>query len=92
MNGRFRKARIDAEHSDACITPAAGGPPCKRARAVEMKRYSLAMAELAKKEVDLRNRYEHEWSDCRAALSVCWAVKPASPSSPRKMPRGSHAT
>src|SRR5205807_7721834 len=62
---RFRKARIDAEHSDACMEPAPDDPPCKHARAMEMKRYSLAMAELAKKEVDLRNRYEHDLSDCR---------------------------
>jgi hypothetical protein len=62
---RFKKARIDAEHSDACMTPLPDGPPCEHLRAVEMKRYSLAMAELAKKEVDLRNRYEHDWSECR---------------------------
>ena len=69
------EARIDTEHSDFCMTPAPGGPPCKRARAAEMKRYSLAMAELAKKEVDVRNRYEHEWSDCRGEAGCQGAAR-----------------
>jgi len=62
---RHAKAGIDIDHSDVCSQRSQPRTPCERAKRAEMRRLELAMAELQRKDVDIRNQYEHEQSGCR---------------------------